>query len=83
MQLDVTCDKMLFATKERGDRGMENYNEFIMNDKKFFVEYEREKNIIWAITHVDGKKIKEYGDTQETAYWALRQTVYQELNVKM
>lgn len=60
---------------------MENYNEFIMNDKKFSVEYKREKDIIWAITYVNGKQIKKHGDSQETACWALKQAVYQELEI--
>ena len=62
---------------------MENYNEFTMNDKVFSVEYGRENSIIWAITYVGGKPIKKQGDSQETAYWALKQAVYQELNVEI
>lgn len=51
---------------------MENYNELTMNDKNFSVQYERENDIVWAITYVDGKQIKKHGDSQETAYWALK-----------
>lgn len=60
---------------------LEEYNEFEMNGQIFSVKYEKENDTIWAITHVNEKEIKKYGDSHETAFWALKQTVYQELNL--
>ena len=62
---------------------VEEYNEFEINEEKFSVKYEKENNTIWAITDVDGKEIKKHGDSRETAFWAVKQAVYQELYVKM
>ena len=62
---------------------MENYNVIIENDQRFSVTYKYEKTIVWAITYVNGRELKKHGDTQQTAYWALRQAVYQVLNVRI
>ena len=62
---------------------MENYDVIIESDQKFNVTYKYEKKIVWAITYVNGRELKKYGDTQQTAYWALRQTVYQALNFRL
>lgn len=60
---------------------LEEYNEFEMNGQKFSVNYEKENNIIWAVTYVDEKQIKKHGDSRETAYWAIKQAIYQELKL--
>ena len=62
-----------------------------MIDKSYFEEagkiynvlYKYEKKIVWAITYVDGVQIKAYGTDEETAYWAVQQKVYQQLNVRL
>lgn len=62
-----------------------------MIDKSYFeeagkiynVSYKYEKKIVWAITYVDGVQIKAYGTDEETAYWAVQQKVYQQLNVRL
>ena len=62
-----------------------------MIDKSYFeeagkiynVSYKYEKKIFCAITYVDGVQIKAYGTDEETAYWAVQQKVYQQLNVRL
>lgn len=54
-----------------------------MNGQKFSVSYKRDKNIIWASTHVNGREVKKHGDDYQTAYWALEQAVYQVLNFRL
>lgn len=51
--------------------------------KIYNVSYKYEKKIVWAITYVDGVQIKAYGTDEETAYWAVQQKVYQQLNVRL
>ena len=62
---------------------MENYNIIIENDQEFSVTYKYEKTLVWAITYVNCRELKKHGDTQQTAYWALRQAVYQTLNFRL
>ena len=62
---------------------MENYDVIIESDQKFNVTYKYEKKIVWAITYVNGRELKKHGDTQQTAYWALCQAVYQALNFRL
>lgn len=47
---------------------MENRNEFEVNGEKFSVSYKYEKNLVWAITYVNGQQVKTHGDTEQTAY---------------
>lgn len=62
-----------------------------MIDKSYFEEagkiynesYKYEKKIVWAITYVDGVQIKAYGTDEETAYSAVQQKVYQQLNFRL
>ena len=60
-----------------------NFNEVIENGQKFEITYRKEKNIFWAITYVKGEEIKSYGDSMETAYWAIQQNIYQALNFRL
>lgn len=66
---------------------MEDYSVLKHNDQEFEVTFECEKTssgpIVWAITHVNGKQIKKHGDSRQTAYWALQQAVYQELELRI
>lgn len=62
---------------------MENYNEFETNGIQFKVTYKYGKNIVWAITYVNGQKVKAHGDTEQTAYWAIRNSVYTMLNFRL
>ena len=62
---------------------IENYDVIKMNDQEFAVTYQYKKTIVWAITYVNGREIKKHGDTQQTAYWALEQAVYQVLNFRL
>lgn len=62
---------------------MENYDVIIESNQKFNVTYKYEKTIVWAKTYVNGRELKKHGDTQQTAYWALRQAVYQALNFRL
>ena len=62
---------------------MENYNIILENDEEFEVTYKYEKTLVWAITYVNGRELRKHGDTQQTAYWALRQAVYQALNFRL
>lgn len=62
---------------------MENYAEFEMNGQKFLVTYEFEKNIVWAITYVNGQQVKTSGDTQQTAYWSIQNHVHTLLNFRL
>lgn len=62
---------------------MENYDIIVENNQEFKVVYKYEKTIVWAITYVNGREIKKHGDTQQTAYWALQQAVYQVLNFRL
>ena len=50
---------------------MENYNEFEVNEQRFKVTYKYEKNLVWALTYVNGQEVKAHGDTDQTAYWAI------------
>ena len=61
---------------------MENYYEFKINGQKFKVIYEYEKNLVWAKTYVNGQEIKTYGDTEQTAYWSIRNHVSTILNFR-
>ena len=40
---------------------MENYNEFEVNEQRFKVTYKYEKNLVWALTYVNGQEVKVYG----------------------
>ena len=62
---------------------MENYEIIIENEQEFKVSYKYEKKLVWAITYVNGRELKKHGDTQQTAYWALQQAVYQALNFRL
>ncbi len=62
---------------------MENYNEFEVNGQKFKVVYKHERNIVWAITYVNAKEVKAYGDTEQTAYWAIQNHVNTILNFRL
>lgn len=62
---------------------MENYDIIVENNREFKVTYKYEKMLVWAITYVNGRELKKHGDTQQTAYWALRQAVYQTLNFRL
>lgn len=62
---------------------MENYEMIIENEQEFKVYYKYEKKLVWAITYVNGRELKKHGDTQQTAYWALQQAVYQALNFRL
>lgn len=62
---------------------MENRNEFEVNDIKFSVKYEYKKNLVWAITYVNGQQVKTYGDTEETAYWSIQNHVNALLNFRL
>ena len=42
---------------------MENYNEFEVNEQRFKVTYKYEKNLVWALTYVNGQEVKAHGDT--------------------
>lgn len=55
---------------------------FELNGREFKVRYRYEKKLVWAITFVDGTKIETYGTDEETAFWAIKQKVYQYLNVR-
>ena len=54
---------------------MENYNEFEVNEQRFKVTYKYEKNLVWALTYVNGQEVKAHGDTDQTAYWAIQNHV--------
>lgn len=58
-------------------------NTILMNNKEFTVTYKDEKNVVWAITYVNGREVKKHGDDYQTAYWALEQAVYQILNFRL
>ncbi len=45
---------------------MENYNEFEVNEQRFKVTYKYEKNLVWALTYVNGQEVKAHGDTDQT-----------------
>jgi hypothetical protein len=62
---------------------MLSYDELEVNGQKFNVTYKNEKNIVWAITYVNGSQIKAHGDTVQTAYWALQNHVYTTLNFRL
>lgn len=62
---------------------MENYDEFEMNGQKFLVTYKFQKNIVWAITYVNGQQVKTSGDTQQTAYWSIQNHVHTLLNFRL
>lgn len=62
---------------------MENYNVIVESAQEFSVTYKYEKTLVWAITYVNGRELKKHGDTQQTAYWALHQAVYQALNFRL
>lgn len=62
---------------------MENYDVIIQDNQRFEVRYKYEKKLVWAITYVNGYELKKHGDTQQTAYWALQQAVYQTLNFRL
>ena len=59
---------------------MRNYVE--CNGQRFDVKYKYEKNLVWAIAYVNGTELKKHGDTEETAYWAMEQHIYQVLNFR-
>ena len=40
---------------------MENYNEFEVNEQRFKVTYKYEKNLVWALTYVNGQEVKAHG----------------------
>lgn len=61
----------------------EKYSEVIKNGQKFEITYKQEKNIVWAITYVNGEEVKKHGDTIETAYWAIENCIYQILNFRL
>lgn len=56
---------------------------FELNGRVFKVKYKYEKNIVWAITYVDGTEIKTHGTDEEAAFWAIQQRVYQHLNFRL
>lgn len=62
---------------------MENRNEFEINGKIFSVSYQYEKKLVWAITYVNGQQVKAYGDTEQTAYWAIQNHVNTLLNFRL
>lgn len=66
---------------------MENYSILKHNGQEFTVTFEYEKTpsctIVWAITYVNDKQLKSHGDTPQTAYWGLKQAVYQELDLRI
>lgn len=62
---------------------MENYNEFELNGQKFKVTYKNDKNIVWAITYVNGMQIKAHGDSIQTSYWAIQNHVNTMLNFRL
>lgn len=62
---------------------MENYDVIIENDQAFKIVYKYEKKSVLAITYVNGYELKKRGDTQQDAYEALRQAVYQALNFRL
>ena len=62
---------------------MENYNIIEMNGMTFSVTYKYEKNIVWASTYLNGMELKKHGDSQQTAFWALRQYVHIQLNFRL
>lgn len=55
---------------------------FELDGREFKVRYRYEKKLVWAIAFVDGMKIETYGTDEETAFWAIKQKVYQHLNVR-
>jgi len=62
---------------------MENYDEFELNGQKFKVTYNNDRNIVWAITYVNGMQIKAHGDSIQTAYWAIQNHVNTMLNFRL
>lgn len=50
---------------------------------KYKINYQHEKNIVWASTFVNGQEIKKHGDSKEAACWALEQAIYQTLYFKL
>lgn len=62
---------------------MTNYDEFELNGQKFKVIYKNEKNVVWAITYVNGMEIKAHGDSVETAFWAIQNHVNITLNFRL
>lgn len=62
---------------------MENYDEFELNGQIFKVTYKNDKNIVWAITYVNGSQVKAHGDCIQTAYWAIRNHVNIILNFRL
>lgn len=62
---------------------MENYNEFEVNEQRFKVTYKYEKNLVWALTYVNGQEVKAHGDTDQTAYWAIQNHVNTILNFRL
>lgn len=62
---------------------MENFFEFEINNQKFEVVYKKDKNLVWAITDVNGRQIKAHGDCTQTAYWAIKDRVNITLNFRL
>ena len=62
---------------------MENYTEFEVNEQRFKVTYKYEKNLVWALTYVNGQEVKAHGDTDQTAYWAIQNHVNTILNFRL
>lgn len=62
---------------------MANYDIIESNGQRFSVTYKVEKTLVWAITYVNGQKLQSHGDSHQTAYWALQQSVYQTLNFRL
>lgn len=74
-----------YAKNDAGLGGavLENRNEFEVNGEKFSVSYKYEKNLVWAITYVNGQQVKTHGDTEQTAYWAIQNHVDTLLNFRL
>ena len=41
------------------------------------------KNLVWALTYVNGQEVKAHGDTDQTAYWAIQNHVNTILNFRL
>lgn len=62
---------------------MENYNVIEMNGMTFSVTYKYEKNIVWAITYLNGMELRKYGDSQQRAFVALKDYLHIQLNFRL
>lgn len=62
---------------------MEDRSQFVEDNRVYNVKYKYQKSVVWAITYVDGVEVTASGTDEESAYWAIQQKVYQQLNFRL